>query len=124
MESIGETLKKSTVDRFNTVNSKEKDINTVNSNPSKNEALVAKICNLIEQENIQPEGIAIQLAELLDDKRSLPYYILLVKEHNPGELFSAAYQTREKAELGMLRKSKPIYFIGILRKKGFKTKFR
>jgi hypothetical protein len=108
----------------NTVNSKYKSLNTVNSISNNNDDLVKKICDLIKEENIQPEGIALQLAELLGDKRSLQYYLLLVKEHNPGELFAAAYQAKEKAELGLLRWSKPIYFIGILRKKGFKTKFR
>jgi len=108
----------------NTVNSKEKTDSTVNSKSNKQEDLVEKICQLIKSENVQPEGIALKLAELLDDKRSLPYYLLLAKEHNPGELFAAAYQAKEKAALGQLRAPKAVYFIGILRRKGFKTKFR
>lgn len=123
MDHISKSLNESTVNRF-TVNSTNKNINTVNSISYTNEELVKKICNLIEEENLQPEGIALRLAELLNDKRSLKYYILLAKEHSPGVLFDAAYIAKEKSELGELRTSSPIYFIGILRKKGLKTKFR
>ena len=123
MEHIRKTLDESTVNRL-TVNSNNKYTNSVNSISYKNKDLVKKICDLIEEENLQPEGIAIRLAELLNDNHSLKYYILLVKEHNPGALFDAAYIAKEKFELGELRTSIPIYFIGILRKKGLKTKFQ
>ncbi len=126
MKHVSEALG-NIINNFSTVNSinKSKEYkNTVNSISISNDSLIKKICDLIKAEEIQPEGIALLLAELLDDKKSLPYYILLAKEHNPGELLSAAYQTKEKAQLGLLHRSKPVYFIGILRKRGFKVKFK
>lgn len=104
-----------------TVNSNKYKIhNTVNSN----DPLVNKISNFIETENIEPEGVAQLLAELLNDKRSLKYYLLLVNEHTSAVLIDLAYQTREKYQLGLIRTNMPIYFIGALKRQGFKTKFR
>lgn len=104
-----------------TVNSnKYTNKDTVNSNSK----LVDKLSNFIREQSITPEGIALLLAELLNDKRSLPYYLLLVKEHNPSILLDIAHQTREKNQLGLIKTRMPIYFIGALKKIGFKTKFR
>lgn len=105
-----------------TVNSRDIEINnTVNSNE---ESLLQKISKFIEEQKITPEGIALLISELLADNKSLKYYLLLVKEHNPSVLIELAYQVRDRHKLGLLKRAMPIYFIGILRKKGFKTKFR
>lgn len=106
-----------------TVNSKNKDLftDTVNSDDN---TLLKKISVFIQEQSIEPEGIALLISEMLGDKKSLSYYLLLVKEHNPSILLELAYQVKERNELGLINKGMPVYFIGILRKKGFKTRFR
>ncbi len=124
MNKLDVIIKNNNLDNkyINTVNSKVKDIdnNTVNSNDD----LAKRISSFIDEQNIKPEGVAKHISELLDDTRSLPFYILLVKEHNQGILLDLAYQVRERARQNLINTKKPIYFIGILRKKGFKTKFK
>lgn len=116
-DKLGDLLLKRNTVNSNLINNS---IDTVNSN----NALADKISDFIKEQSIKPEGVASIISELLDDKKSFNYYLLLVKEHNNGILLDLAYQTKERAELGQIKTRKPFYFMGILRRKGFKTKFR
>lgn len=119
MEKVGDILS----DKGITVNGKYKSLPTVNSN-TVNSTIWEEIENLIATRSIEPEGIAKFIAEKLNDTRSLQYYTLLVKEHNQGKLFEAMHQTVEAWKDGRIRTTKPIYFIAILRRWGFKTNFK
>lgn len=104
-----------------TVNSIDKDnLFTVNSNITTKE----KIENLINEEKIKPDGIATLLSEILSDNESLRYYQLMVKEINTAILLDFAHQTQDAFKSGRIKVNKAVYFQGILRKKGYPTKFR
>ena len=103
------------------VNSKDKSITTVNSNNSL--TVKEKIQALLDEENITPEGVAEMLAETLDDKKSLPYYIILVKEHGAPRLLEIMHYVKDVARTKVIR-SKALYFMAILKRKNLKTKFR
>lgn len=118
MKHIGEVLKGHTVNS----NNKYLHLPTVNSNNSL--TIEEKINAILEEEAITPEGVAIMLAEGLNDAKSKNYYILLANEHNHGKLLQALSLTKEADREGKIRTIKAIYFQAILRKWGFKIKFR
>lgn len=100
-----------------TVNSNNSNIKTVNSYSSKVEKLLEEIGG-------NPEGIALSLAEKLDDNKSLIYYKLLAVNINSKKLFEALSITLDAERREKIRYTKPIYFIGILKKWGLQTKWR
>lgn len=100
------------------VNSYKKNLPTVNSITVKD-----KISSFLEENEIQPEGVAVTLAEKLDDMKSKDYYILLAKENPPDVLLRALSFTLDADRRGKIRTKKAIYFIGILKRWGVKTKF-
>lgn len=108
-----------------TVNSIEKNFkstahsNTVNSSKTLNE----KIEELVMEENASSEGIALMLAEGLDDLKSLSWYKLLAKEHNHSKLLEVMAIVNLAHREGKIRTSKVHYFRGILGKIGYKVKF-
>lgn len=118
MEKINKLLPKSTF-KESTVNGSNKYINTVDSNKTVNE----QIDEFIEDLNLPPDYVASKLAEDLDDKASIGYYKILAKENNAGRLFEALSYVKEAATQGKIRTKKAIYFQGILRHWGIKTKF-
>lgn len=99
-----------------TVNSKEKDIKTVNSLQRTQSSIIG--------EEIDEEGMALELAEKLDDIRSIKYYTLLAKNVNHQFLFEALSLTRDADRQGRIRKNKAVYFLAILRNHGVKVKFK
>lgn len=117
MGNIKDTLE-DTVHRL-TVNSRDKSLDTVNS-----KTVGEEIEALLKEKEITPEGVAELLSELLDDRKSKSYYFILSKEHNQSRLLEAAYITKDAYQRGLIRTTKPIYFQAILRKWGFKTKFK
>ena len=117
MKSTNELLSKYSP----TVNSIDKD-NTLTLNSNK--TTIEKIEILIKEENITPEGIAIQLSEILNDTESVSYYTLLVKEINPAILLDTAYYVQDIDKSGKIRTKKAVYFQGVLKRKGYTTKFR
>jgi|SRR3989344_1071188 len=123
MKHVADILRGNSVNSNNslisTVNSKDKSLDTDNSIPVSEE-----IEALLKERGITPEGVAELLSEMLDDKKSLSYYLILAKEHNPGRLLEAAHITKNAYKQGKIRKTKPIYFIAILRRWELKTKFR
>jgi hypothetical protein len=98
-----------------TVNS----INTVNSMSIKDE-----LEELFQRHGIKPEGMAMELAQLLKDEDSISYYKILIKENDPYHLIELAHQVKEMDLEGKIRTTRPIYFQGILRRQGIKTKFK
>jgi len=103
-----------------TVNSRYKSLNTVNGYRITDS--VRRIPYL--EEDTTSEGIALELAEKLDDMRSLDYYRILAKENNHSTLLNILAYTLETDRLGNIRTKKPIYFISMCRIKELKTKFR
>lgn len=108
-----------------TVNSIDKSLTTVNSRETVNSKTKnEKINEFLDNLNIEPDGIAKLLSEYLDDSKSLEYYRILVRENSPVELLSLAHYVKEMDKIGKIHTNKPIYFQGILRRKGCKTKFK
>lgn len=101
------------------VNSKDKSLYTVNSN-----TVSKKIDEFIEQLEITPEGVAQKLAEDLGDLDSSDYYTILAKSTQPGRLLEALSYVKEAEQRGRIKTKKAIYFQGILRKWGIRTKFK
>lgn len=132
MKSLGKALKESSTINSITVDSKEKDsISTVNSNNTVNSDLVRErsiteqIEEVIQNNNYKLEDQARYIAKLLDDEKSLSWYNLLVKEHNPSVLIEFAHYTKEMYEAGKLTKvNKAVYFLSILRRRKMKTNFK
>ncbi len=121
MEDIANILKRKSVNSatVSPVNSRDKSLDTVNSITVSEEIEV-----LLKEKNVTPEGVAELLSELLDDKKSQSYYFILAKENNQGRLLEAAHITKDAHQRGLIRTTKPIYFQAILRRWGFKTKFK
>lgn len=107
--------------KVHTVNSKDESIPTVNSNNSL--TVEDKIQTLLDEENITPEGVAEMLADGLDDRRSIPYWVMLAKNSKQGILLEVLHYVKDVARTKEIR-NKPAYFLAILRKKGIKTKFK
>ena len=120
MEHISKTLK-NTVDRLSTVNSNSKYIPTVNSSNSL--TVEEKIQAVLDEENIAPEGVAEMLADGLDDRKSLAYWLLLSKQTNQVLLLEVLHYVKDVAKTKQIH-NKPAYFLAILRRKGVKTKFK
>ncbi|OGH18813.1 MAG: hypothetical protein A3F31_04530 [Candidatus Levybacteria bacterium RIFCSPHIGHO2_12_FULL_38_12] len=100
-----------------TVNSKDKSIPTVNSNSG-------RVYPYLDGEDTTSEGVAIKLAEDLDDMKSLGYYQILAKETNPQILLDILNYTLETDKLGKIRTTKAIYFMFMLKIRGIRTKFK
>lgn len=119
MEDISKAVK----DRVNRlpVNSIDKSLDPVNSNNCL--TVTEKIKTLLDEEKITPEGVAKLISEMLDDKKSEPYYILLVKEHGAPRLLEIAYYVKDIAQTKEIR-NKALYFMAILKRQGIRTKFK
>ena len=120
-----------TVNSTNTVNSSSgnsrlNNSNTVDSNETveQKKSLIEEIEEVIARHNTTPEGIAQLLAELLKDLDSIKYYAILVKEYSAGELLAIAHYVKGMDREGKINTNRAIYFQAILRRKGFKTKFK
>lgn len=100
-----------------TVNSYNSNLKTVNSYSS-------KVKELLEELDGNPMGIAIELAEKLDDSESLDYYKLLAINSSISSLFEALSITLDAEKRGIIKHKKATYFQGVLGRKGIKTKFR
>ena len=114
MKRIGETnsFKK------HTVNSKKKDLSTVNSNsPSK------KIEDFVDSLVFSNEDLAKTLAKGLGDEKSLSYYELLAQNHPHGKLIEALSFVKDTDNREGVKR-KPVYFQAILRNWGYQVKFR
>ncbi len=116
MDNLKEIIKKR---KIFTVNSNSKYISTVNSN-----TVTGKFERFISENGIEPEGVAQLLAEGLDDTKSLSYYLILTKENSCSRLLEALSYTHDASQRKKIRCSKPVYFQGILRHWGIKTKFK
>ena len=110
-----------------------RDLPTVNSNTVNSKELkelskspLERVKDIIEENKIHSDGIAMLIAELLDDSKSIKYYELLVNEHNSTKLLEVAYYVKDKDadRKGNPIKNKAVYFQGVLRNKGMKIKFR
>ncbi len=123
MEKIEKLLNKARLEQ--TVDSKDKSFTTVNSSNTVNCLTVSeKIDLLIKEESITPEGVAMMLAEGLDDQKSEKYFLLLAKNNNPGVLLEALSYTKDAFNRGIIRTKKIHYFKAILRNKGITLKFK
>lgn len=116
MKDIRETIKEKEI-TSQTVNSKKNYIDTVNSNR-------ARLVPFPDGEDTESEGIALKIAESLDDMKSLRYYQILAKETNKQILLDTLSYTLETDRLGKIRTTKAIYFMFMLKIRGVKTKFR
>jgi hypothetical protein len=136
----------SQTDNSPTVNSnKEKDINpTVNSStvdsqtgdcitvsnqteeiPTANSKLIQKdIEVIIRKYQEDPEALAKYITDNTDDQKSFGYYTILAKNTNPTLIMQAIDSTIKASKRGLIRTTKAIYFMGILRKLKVKTKFK
>lgn len=114
MEQIGKTV---TLSRY-TVNSNQEDIPTVNSmGPSK------KIEDFLGDLVFSNEDVAQTLAKTLNDNKSLSYYQILAQNYPHQRLLEALSYVKDAETRGMVR-YKPAYYMAILRKWGFKLKFK
>lgn len=107
-----------------TVNSysNKKHTETVHSNAFN--GLTKEIERIIEEHNGSKDGLASYIAEILSDEKSELYFLLLLKNNSPAKVVEAAHLTKEAASRGIIRTNKAIYFLGILRRWGFKTRFK
>ena len=80
--------------------------------------------NLKEKDPIELHSIANEIAELLDDVKSIRYYEILINENDPDELLETARYVAGVDKEGGIRTNKAIYFQGVLRRTGYKTKFK
>lgn len=119
MDSIGAVIKSKKVNSH-TVDSKYKYIKTVNSNITVSKRIDA----FLEDQHIEPEGVAQKLAEDLDDGKSIGYYLILVQENSSGMLLKALHLTKDASNRGKIKRNKAVYFLAILRNWGLKTKFK
>lgn len=100
-----------------TVNSRDKYIDTVNSNSGRE-------IPYVDGEDTTAEGVALKLAEDLDDMKSLGYYQILAKETGSDILLQTLAYTLETDRLGKIRTTKAIYFMAMLRIRKVRTKFK
>ena len=110
---------------LNTVNSNKDITNTVNSNTVKEEyrELEDKTNNYLNEICGEPNYVADKLARELEDTKSYRYYQLLATNNDIPKLLEALSYTKLAGHEGKIRIKKPVYFIGILKKWGLKTKF-
>ncbi len=101
-----------------TVNSNKEYITTVNSLYS------SKVKKVLEELEGNPMGIALELADKLDDKESVDYYKILAMNSPVNKLFEALSFTLDAERRGRIRTKKAIYFQAILKKWGIKTKWK
>lgn len=132
MQNIADTLKarerkyekNNTVNSY-TVNSSNKDLNTVNSRDGNNEKTLAEdIAEVLQKHNMPKEGVARYVAELLDDLKSLRYYEILVKENRPEFLMEWAHYVKDRARQGKVRTKPAVYFRAVIERQGAKVKFK
>lgn len=101
-----------------TVNGKNTSLTTVNSTKQ------LTVDEMIGFYNAKPDYFAEILAKELGDLKSLSYYRILAKENRPEKLLEALSFTKQAAGDNKIRITKPVYYQGILRKWGIKTKFK
>lgn len=126
MKTIGEALKENPLLTVNTVNSHKDIDNTVNGIPVKEEPgeIEKKTDDFVAELVGNPEYVANRLAVGLDDLKSEYYFLLLAKKYDPQRLLEALSCVKAADKQGVIRTKKAIYFIGILNRWGFTTKFR
>jgi len=66
----------------------------------------------------------MMLSEGLSDPGSLEFYKILARENNPSLLLEVLHLTKSADQQNKIRTKKPVYFLGILRKKGIVVKFK
>ncbi len=103
--------------QLKTVNSRKDNTNTVNSNPLKE-----NFDRALTEFSGEPNYVADQLAQRLGDRKSFRYYQLLAGEHDTSKLLEALSITLDAYAQGKAR-FMPVYFQGILRNWGMKTRF-
>lgn len=91
---------------------------TVNSKNYKDE-----INKILFDHNVTSEGVADLLSELLDDEKSKKYFIVLVEKYGSTDMLEIAYYVKDLASRITIR-NRGKYFMGILRNKEYKTKFK
>lgn len=109
---------------------------TINCNSSSNpkgveedgvdrDSLLSEMVNHldIDLRDLQEELIHT-LAKGLDDEKSLALYRLLATHTDHAILEGALSSTLEADNCKMIRTTKPIYFLGILKNLGIQTKFK
>ena len=113
-------LTESTVDR-----NKKNNTSTDNSYTVKQyEEFKSELDQLLEKFRGQPEYVARSLSEKLDDEKSYNYYLLLAKNTSSEILFRALSYTLDTARQNKIRRTKPIYFLAILKRWKIKIKFK
>lgn len=118
MQSVKDTINSSTV------NSKYKKTNTVNSINSYASPFEKELQELLEKHGTTNEGVATHLWENLNDKESKAHYLLLAKNTPTEKLMHALALTKEAERDGRITIKKAVYFQGILKNWGIRTKFR
>ena len=120
MKTVKEVLEGKTVHSYY-----KNESTAVNSNNTDNSITVAsKIKGILDQAGIKPEGVAKMLCEGLDDPKSERYYTILATENPSERLLEAMHLTKDASVRGIIKVSKAVYFQGILKKWGLKTKFK
>ena len=110
---------------LNTVNSNKDITNTVNSNTVKEEhrEIEIKTNDYLNEICGNPNYIADKLARELDDTKSYRYYQLLALNNDIPKLLEALSYTKMASNEGKIRTKKAVYFNGIIKNWGLKTKF-
>ncbi|MBI2621996.1 MAG: hypothetical protein HYW63_05135 [Candidatus Levybacteria bacterium] len=116
MEHIEKTIKEKKINS-SPANSRNKYLNTVNSNNG-------RVFPYADGEDSTSEGLAVKLAEDLDDMKSLRYYQILAKETNHQILLDTLSYTLETDRLGKIKTTKARYFMFLLKVRGIRTKFK
>ncbi len=117
MEKVSNLLKEK---KKHTVNVNKEYLPTVNSNKTVNE----QIEDFLSRLNIKPDSLADIIATSLGDQKSIDYWKIMAKETPVGKLFEALSITKTAAREGKILSKKAVYFQGILRRWGFRTKFK
>lgn len=107
-----------------TVNSNKKNTFTVNSNTDNSLTVTDKIEAILDEAKITPEGVGKILSEGLDDQKSERYYTILATENPRTRLFEAFSLTKDAYHRNIIRTTKAIYFMAIIRRWGLKFKFK
>ncbi|KKP63809.1 MAG: hypothetical protein UR61_C0063G0002 [candidate division WS6 bacterium GW2011_GWE1_34_7] len=108
-----------------TVNSMDTSDIDVKTRHSKDTSTVyKKLDSLLKEIPLEVDFVAGKLASELDDMKSIGLYKILAREYESALLFEYLSCTNKAFKDGKVWTSKAIYFLGILKKKGLRVRFR
>ena len=119
MKSTKQIIAEAPVNSY-TVNRNKQKQNTVNSS----EELYQKIEDLIQSYKAEPEVVAQEIANKLDDQRSLDFYRILVTKVRYAILYEILSIVMDTDRNGKIKTTKAKYFMWHIKMRGIITKFK